>query len=93
MGPLLFLIFINELLDIVKHSSDGKEASEENSTIVVFADDNSPTTSHENPATLQRNIQGDGTIVTEWFRKNDISCSGEKTKLLFSGTKENRAKS
>ena len=91
LGPLLFLIFINELPDIVKHSSDGQEASKEKSTIVVFADDNSPMTSHEDPATLQRNIQGDGTIVTEWFRKNDISCSGEKTKLLFSGTKENRA--
>ena len=31
-----------------------------------------------------------GTMVTEWFRKNDISCSGEKTKLLMLGTRANR---
>ena len=86
LGPLLFLIFINELPDIVKHLDDGQEES----SIVVFADDNSPTTSHENPAILQNNIQRDGNIVTEWFAKNDISCSGEKTKLLFLGTRANR---
>ena len=39
---------------------------------------------------LQNNIQKDGKIVTDWFKKNDISCSGEKTKLLFSGTRSNR---
>ena len=90
MGPLLFLIFINELPDIVKHFDDDPEASDEESSIVVFADDNSPTTVHEDPIVLQNNIQGVGTMVTEWFRKNDISCSGEKTKLLMLGTRANR---
>lgn len=90
LGPLLFLIFINELPDIVKHLGEEPEAATNESSIVVFADDNSPTTAHEDPLVLQNNIQADGSKVTEWFRKNDISCSGEKTKLLFTGTRANR---
>ena len=90
LGPLLFLIFINELPDIVKHFDEDPEAPKEETSIVVFADDNSPTTVHEDPIVLQNNIQGVGTMVTEWFRKNDISCSGEKTKLLMLGTRANR---
>ena len=90
LGPLLFLIFINELPDIVKHFDEETEASIEESSIVVFADDNSPTTVHEDPLVLQNNIQAVGTLVTDWFKKNDISCSSEKTKLLMLGTRANR---
>ena len=90
MAPLLFLIFINELPDIVKHPEDDPEAPGKESSIVVFADDNSPTTSHENATVLQDIIQKDAEVVTEWFAKNDISCSGEKTKLLFIGTRARR---
>ena len=90
LGPLLFLIFINELPDIVKHFDEETEASIEESSIVVFADDNSPTTVHEDPLVLQNNIQAVGSIVTDCFKKNDISCSSEKTKLLMLGTRANR---
>ena len=90
LAPLLFLIFINELPDIVKHPEDDPEAPGKESSIVVFADDNSPTTSHENATVLQDIIQKDAEVVTEWFAKNDISCSGEKTKLLFIGTRARR---
>ena len=90
LGPLLFLIFINELPNIVKQSASNDNPEEE-SSIVVFADDNSPTTCHKDPVILQTKIQNEGTIVTDWFRKNDISCSGEKTKLLFLGTRARRA--
>ena len=61
------LIFINELPDIVKHTSDDQDVSVEESTIVVFADDNSSTTTHENPAELLENSQRDANIVTDWF--------------------------
>ena len=35
-------------------------------------------------------MQIEGDKVTSWFSRNDISCSGEKTKLLILGTKANR---
>ena len=90
LGLLLFLIFINELPNIVKQSASNDTPADETS-IVEFADDNSPTTSHEDPVLLQNKIQNEGTIVTDWFTKNDISCSGEKTKLLFLRTRARRA--
>ena len=44
-----------------KHESD----------IIIFADDNTPTTSCKDPKTLERNIQEDGDRVIQWFDKND----------------------
>ena len=64
-------------------------ADQSNSSITVFADDNTTTTWHENPAILQDNIQADINVVTNWFERNDISCSSEKTKLLVVGTRKN----
>ena len=46
LGPLLYIIYINELPEVVK--------SEEHpdSNIIIYADDNSPTTSHNDPEEL-----------------------------------------
>jgi hypothetical protein len=41
LGPLLYLIFINELPNIVKHIEEQNDAVEEEFSIVVFADDKS----------------------------------------------------
>ena len=49
-----------------------------------------PFPSASQPASQKNKIQNEGTIVTDWFGKNDISCSGEKTKLLFLGTRARR---
>ena len=86
LGPLLFIIFINELPQVVKSS----ENQEEDTNIIIYADDNSPTTSNNDPMELLRTIERDGTKVTDWFSRNKMVCSGEKTKLLVSGTRANR---
>ena len=98
LGPLLFLIYVNELPEVVKEadiageSTDGDDddTKEDETSIVVFADDNSTTTSHKEPEVLQQKIQAKGAKVIEWFKTNEITCSGGKTKLLFTGTKNNR---
>ena len=62
----------------------------EDTEIVVYADDNTPITSHRNPDILESNIQEMANRATSWITDNKLSCSGEKTKLLVMGTAENR---
>ena len=62
----------------------------EEPAIFVFADDNTFTVAHEDPNILVDLIQREGDMVTSWFSKNHILCSGEKTILLILGTKANR---
>ena len=91
LGPLLFILFINELPFILKKRTPNTplETSEE-SSIVVFADDNTPTSSHEQLETLLEIMQENCNVVTSWFSKNKMVCSGDKTKLLVLGTRANR---
>ena len=86
LGPLLFIIYINELPEAVKKNED----KDEDSNVIIYADDNSPTTMKEDPAELMEVIEHDGQKVTGWFSKNKMVCSGDKTKLLVSGTRSNR---
>ena len=58
--------------------------------IVVYADDNTPIAADADPVALQGKIQVDADVVTGWFKKNDMICSSEKTKLLVIGTHANR---
>ena len=88
LGPLLFLFFLNELPDIVKETP-GDTLDDNDSEIVIYADDNTPMTSDKDPLALQTKIQDEANCVTNWFSKNDMICSSEKTKLLVIGTAAN----
>ena len=89
LGPLLFLLFLNELPDVVK--DDPEDASEDSvNDVVIYADDNTPITSDKDPNQLQRKIQDEANLVTSWFSKSDMICSSDKTKLLIIGTNSNR---
>ena len=93
LGPLLFVIFINELPDTMKLDINEKEATNDDTDdghIVVYADDNTPTVSAEDPANLLLRTQTIADGVTNWFSRNDMLVSAEKTKLLFLGTQMNR---
>ena len=92
LGPLLFLIFINELPALVETADNvlEEEPKEDKSTIVVFADDNTPINSEKDPETLQRKLQSEADLITNWFGINKMIVSGDKTKLVVVGTHANR---
>ena len=62
----------------------------DDSHVVIYADDNTPTTSHSDVDILHEKIQRDADRATSWIRDNEMICSGEKTKLLVIGTDQNR---
>ena len=64
--------------------------NDEDNEIVVYADDDTPITADKDPIMLQDKIQNEADIVTNWFSRNDMVCSSEKTKLLIVGTNANR---
>ena len=90
LGPLLFLLFINELPEVMKVPEDDDNIIDEDAEIVVYADDNTPSTAAENADDLQKKIQSEADCVTSWFQKNDMICSSDKTKLLIITTYMNR---
>ena len=47
-------------------------------------------TSAKDPFDLETKIQKDGNDTIDWFEKNDMVTSSDKTKLLIIGTKKNR---
>ena len=91
LGPLIFIIFIMELPDVVKPNEDLQQnndhhdttnnitnindETENDSEIIIYADDNTPTTSSKHPDNLEYKIQEDGDKVIDWFHKNDMKYS------------------
>ena len=59
LGPLLFLVFINELAEVVKEENDEEKDITEESHVIIFADDNTPTTSNADPEGLIDDIQAE----------------------------------
>ena len=71
LGPLLFLLYINDLLQAVK-----------NSPIVMYADATSLSYRSDDIHKLQEAMNKDLTTVVEWLKGNKLSLSVAKTKAM-----------
>ena len=71
LGPLLFLIFVNEL----KQSTSLDP--------IMFADDTNLFYSHKNIKTLFKTVNNELINISTWFQANKLSLNGNKTKYIF----------
>ena len=70
--------------------AENDDEEQADNDIVIYADDNTPITAAKDPIVLEAKLQVEANAVTNWFSKNDMICSSDKTKLLIIGTKKNR---
>jgi hypothetical protein len=76
LGPLLFLIYINDLGSIFK-----------NMTTIIFADDSNLIVNGKTTSELERKIMEDITRLTSWLRTNRLSLNLLKTHIMVFGRK------
>jgi hypothetical protein len=72
LGPLLFLLYINDLPNVVKNKSKP----------ILFADDTSIIATNCNPKDFIRDIMTIFEYLNKWFRANSLSFNFEKTHLI-----------
>ena len=75
LGPLAFIIFINDLPTVVTHSS-----------VHMYADDTVLFLSTDNPTDIFTKLHPDLTAVTSWLKENHLSLNVSKTKFMVYGT-------
>ena len=71
-GPLLFLIFVNDLHKVTKYLVP-----------IMFADDTNLFCFHKNIKTLFQIINSELKVVTEWFLANKLSLNAKKTNYVL----------
>ena len=77
LGPLLFLIYINDLPDSV-----------ENANITMFADDTSLFRSFKNIGELDMELLPAFTNICKWLKANKLSLNTVKTEFMIIGTSQ-----
>lgn len=72
LGPLLFLIYINDLFDVKL-----------NGNLQLYADDSSITYISDNLVSLHKMITEDMYTISDWFKRNLLVLHAGKTKMLI----------
>ena len=72
LGPLLFLIYINDLYHVC-----------ENSISILFADDSNLFFSGTDPSVMEQNINIELEIISIWLKVNKLSLSIAKTHYMI----------
>ena len=76
LGPLLFLLFTNDLYLNIEHCS-----------AILFADDTTLYKSHRNIRYLKWCIEQDLKTISDWFKANKLTLNLEKTEYMFFGAR------
>ena len=72
LGPILFNIFLNDLLEVLK-----------NSDIYNFADDNTiSVVSKKKRDILLETLKNESELVVNWFRNNNMIVNTDKIQLM-----------
>jgi hypothetical protein len=80
LGPLLFLIYINDFPLTINKLADS----------ILFADDTSIIISNTNPEEFKNIINSVMTEITDWFQSNLLTLNYNKTTFLQFLTKKNK---
>lgn len=72
LGPLLFLLYVNDLPSVVPRET----------SVVLFADDTSVLVHDKNLDILKRKTKETMNVLYEWFSNNKLTVNKEKTKLI-----------
>ena len=75
LGPLLFLIFINDLPGVLAHATPN-----------MYADDTSITMGHENFNLMESRINEDLQNLCIWLRANHLSLNIVKSEYMIIGS-------
>ena len=75
MGPLGFIIYVNDIPNSVSYLS-----------LILFADDTSAFTSHNDLSTLHNIMNNGHSKLNAWFKSNKLSLSLKKTNYMILGT-------
>ena len=81
LGPLLFNIFINDLMYISRSSE-----------INAYADHTQLFTSGHDPVTIHHSMQADLQSASEWFQSNGMSLNVDKCLSMWVGSSPGRNK-
>ena len=79
LGPLLFLLYINDLCE----ASDALE-------FILFADDTNVFFSHKNPELLMHKVNIELCKLTCWLQANKFSLNNKKTKFIVFRPRQKR---
>ena len=79
LGPLLFLLYVNDLPKIINKIS----------TPIIYADDTSILFAHCNVINLNKNIHIVFTTLNKWLRANQLSLNFNKTNYVHCTVKRN----
>ena len=76
LGPLLFILYINDLPNII----------DESCKVVLYADDSALFYASNDPDHLQTVLNSQLCKVGEWLQKNKLTLNVKKTNLMLIGT-------